>query len=764
MQEIKNKISTFWQAVSEYTIVIPQIQRDYAQGRNDKDSNYIRINILNTFFNSIIKSSAPIDIDFIYGYIRENEFIPLDGQQRLTTLFLLHWYLAKKSNSESARLNNFRYETRQSSTDFCKSILNATLSFEVEDLKKYIIDQRWFYHSWMKDPTVTSMLTMIQSIHLKFKEIQNAKNIWDNLIDQTRSPITFNFLEINDFGFNDDLYVKMNSRGKPLTRFENFKVWFQKKNPKFKEWQEKIDNEWTNLFWKYRNAFENSKNYDNTIDDEFMQFINGMLMYGLALNENKDGVLFFFNNPEISFSKYEEVSSFSNEEIVRIVNTLDWLCKYENEITMNLEGILFWQEKSIFEAFISNTVTYKMRVFFYAIVHYANNTLQHNQLSKKSFQNWMRVTRNLIENTDIDSNERFIGAIKSLTAIGGECLNIYEYLIKTETKISFFSLQVEEEKNKSHLVLSDLHWEKEILDAENHELFRGCIGFLLPSIQDTNLITFKVNKNIAKKIFCKDGSEKNFKDKYLLIRASLAKSSIVNNIRLIDNGENWRDLLKRKEMQLAIYSIINDFANIVDSDHIKILESIIQKYSDEKILWKYYIIKNEVLLSSDASRSKYIKEYWGFHYLFNNEGGNWINNNNQFLLSNYRNELISILLKMDQGIELEKNDNWSVKIDSVTKSYFFRGDSIWLKKNYGNFNLRFQFKADELIVGFSNNEKGLIEIKENNFEAIPDWQLAKSYSHYPMEEDKFEDWINEILNTMPIFEQLISVKSGDLNE
>ena len=38
----------------------------------------------------------PIELDFVYGSIIIDTFQPLDGQQRLTTLFLFHWYFALK--------------------------------------------------------------------------------------------------------------------------------------------------------------------------------------------------------------------------------------------------------------------------------------------------------------------------------------------------------------------------------------------------------------------------------------------------------------------------------------------------------------------------------------------------------------------------------------------------------------------------------------------------------------------------------------------
>ena len=78
-------------------IAIPIIQRDYAQGRIDPDVNRVRSRFLYSLYNAI--TGDPVTLDFVYGDIDEKgTMTPLDGQQRLTTLFLLHWYAAKKEN------------------------------------------------------------------------------------------------------------------------------------------------------------------------------------------------------------------------------------------------------------------------------------------------------------------------------------------------------------------------------------------------------------------------------------------------------------------------------------------------------------------------------------------------------------------------------------------------------------------------------------------------------------------------------------------
>ena len=103
-------------------IEIPKIQRDYAQGRDSKEAKVVRDRFLQALYEAVTQKS--ITLDFVYGDINEKGIlVPLDGQQRLTTLFLLHWYAAKKERidrDKSDFLKHFSYATRFSSRDFCK--------------------------------------------------------------------------------------------------------------------------------------------------------------------------------------------------------------------------------------------------------------------------------------------------------------------------------------------------------------------------------------------------------------------------------------------------------------------------------------------------------------------------------------------------------------------------------------------------------------------------------------------------------------------
>lgn len=85
---------TLWGLLNRQQVVIPIIQRDYVQGRNGKD--YIRKTFLKESKNHL-DNENPLTLDFVYGNEEYGRFLPLDGQQRLTTLWLLHWYVAYRA-------------------------------------------------------------------------------------------------------------------------------------------------------------------------------------------------------------------------------------------------------------------------------------------------------------------------------------------------------------------------------------------------------------------------------------------------------------------------------------------------------------------------------------------------------------------------------------------------------------------------------------------------------------------------------------------
>lgn len=57
---------------------------------------------------------------------------------------------------------------------------------------------------------------MLDEIQKRFADIDD---LWNKL-----DKINFYFRDIEEMELTDDIYIKMNSRGKPLTDFEHFKA------------------------------------------------------------------------------------------------------------------------------------------------------------------------------------------------------------------------------------------------------------------------------------------------------------------------------------------------------------------------------------------------------------------------------------------------------------------------------------------------------------------------------------------------------------
>lgn len=92
---MSNKAITLLEFAQNKKIEIPIFQRDYAQGRNDETTDKIRKDFVNSLIETLDKN-IPIELDFIYGREVDNTITLIDGQQRLTTLFLLHWYISQR--------------------------------------------------------------------------------------------------------------------------------------------------------------------------------------------------------------------------------------------------------------------------------------------------------------------------------------------------------------------------------------------------------------------------------------------------------------------------------------------------------------------------------------------------------------------------------------------------------------------------------------------------------------------------------------------
>lgn len=216
---------SFDEFIKRYNVEIPRIQRDYTYGSGTPKTEEVVDKLLSDIYFTLNASEGELILDFVYGSHNEDgNFEPLDGQQRLTTLFLLYLYAASCADINPSSLI-FRYSTRDNTTVFCESITNPQL-FKYNrnggKISEQITDCAFWRSSFQDDPSIMSMLVVMDKIEAKFKNLAKYGELWTRLNNDCR--IKFYCLDFEKFGLSDDLYIKMNSRGKGLTEYEIFKI------------------------------------------------------------------------------------------------------------------------------------------------------------------------------------------------------------------------------------------------------------------------------------------------------------------------------------------------------------------------------------------------------------------------------------------------------------------------------------------------------------------------------------------------------------
>lgn len=619
--------TTFWNLINSYKISIPIIQRDYAQGREEEFEKREK------FLNAILKhlnNDKKLHLDFVYGRVKDNTFYPIDGQQRLTTLFLLHWYFALKekvSSEEKLKLSQFVYDTRISSREFCQSLIKEDIELPItpddDAFITAIKNKPWYRDKWDTDPTIKAMLVMIQDIHNKFYNI-NSPSVFTQLINE--NSISFELLDLGTKGFEltDELYIKMNARGKQLTAFENFKANFiQLIDKYFKDkkldhpikgkisysgyFSYKIEKEWTDLFWAFRGV---KKTTDKGLSNYF-EFLTQMLYFKTHKDANADD----FKN---SFTQYEEVYS-TEENLLFLFNSLDKLydvfclnggAKKENinNFFTSIENYtsFFWNTtkgNSLFESIVTNTKNEDARnkISLFCILHY----LIKHELSTSNNQlvNYIRIVRNLMQATRQRNETKYNTNIR--INFFGNYWMLFEQLSSADvynkiqeptlnnksTRISDTSLNNEIEKAKI-LQTNDSN-NGALLSIENIEDFGGLIHQLKPELTKSKLQNYL---QAIKEIWSNSISDT------LRIQALIAcgfdslyiKDTKMGKTYYFGKRGNWSVILTNDEEEISksILSLLDTYINIKEKNNK--LQTIIDEWlvtNKTDRSYKYYFLK-----------------------------------------------------------------------------------------------------------------------------------------------------------------------------
>lgn len=426
------QLKTFRQLLDEEkSIIIPKVQRDYAYGRQEEKVQDVLDGMLTSIIEAVRDDSNNI-LDFVYGgtYVHKSDkkagLIPLDGQQRLTTLFLLHFYASLLGDEDENPieqndveiLTKFRYETRQSATEFCTNLIRNIRPNLIKDykpknksIKALIVDDALYLSTYDSDPTIMSMLNVLDKIEKKCAELGVLSLnpcLWKRLME--RRNIEFYKLSLDNFGLTDDLFIKMNARGKKLTAFEIFKsdmiAAIKKVDENLKdEFSKNMDTKWIDIVWDYTDKAINDKrqplDITNDADTKY-----SMLFHNIFRVE------FYRRNLGVSGLEEQDINSMlkDKEGVTSVIDMFDVLYSihknegfkalwykyfYFSEDVVGNDNLirLFWKQKhsSVFELAMLGELSVPEVVYMYSMY-----LLYKKGTDENSMKRCLRIIRNLM--------------------------------------------------------------------------------------------------------------------------------------------------------------------------------------------------------------------------------------------------------------------------------------------------------------------------------------------------------------------------------
>lgn len=267
-------------------IIIPEIQRDYVWTQNNVEglfnSIYENFRSKTEIVLEIKAEDHEVDkaiqqhlqkeyyrlrfntrIGFIYAYHNPDyadKYFLIDGQQRITTIYLLLLAVYKASGKQRDfakryfvnNLPKIDYKVREVSHDFMVNFIEWELS---NDSQASFKESGKFYDIYSHDQTARNLFDQYEYLR---KLINTKISNKGDFLDYIENYIEFNYFDTNLSEQGERLYLYMNSRGESLSEQEKIRCTLVRRADKDalkagEKWEE-----WQNFFWTHRHDNENA--------------------------------------------------------------------------------------------------------------------------------------------------------------------------------------------------------------------------------------------------------------------------------------------------------------------------------------------------------------------------------------------------------------------------------------------------------------------------------------------------------------------------
>lgn len=343
-------------------IVIPDLQRDYCWGDNaytDADDRKPH-ELVTAFLKNIVEMlnedrSKCATLGLIYAYEQPQNHIQIcDGQQRLTTIFLLLGYINMRT---SGKFKDYIISTQEREDDYEPHLLYAiresTLYFLSDLARMTFIDgdttikdirtSEWYFNEYDQDASIQSMIAALTTIDKYFATRDlDMESLGNFVLDKLRVL----YYDMENRSRGEETYVVINTTGEPLSATENIKPILLGNTRLTAEESKKYSEQWEareDWFWQNRGD-------DKTSDAGMLVFFTWYWQIGLIQESSWTGEKrqtlnirdLFLSAPKKMTENTKEVKlSMKNYEKFRSLENLDKyfqaLCTLTEAIRCNAE-------------------------------------------------------------------------------------------------------------------------------------------------------------------------------------------------------------------------------------------------------------------------------------------------------------------------------------------------------------------------------------------------------------------------------------------
>ena len=522
-------------------IVIPDLQRDYCWG----DSAYIEQeksqkelvsgfvgDYLLTSFKEKSSTSKDLMLGLVYGYEEPlNCFNICDGQQRITTLFLLLGMVNRYSDGE---FNDYIISSTEMQDDYephlLYSIRESTLYF-LSDLSLHffiknsipnvslIKKSNWYFDEYERDASVQSMLAALETIE---KILVNEKTVdYKSFGHFLLNNLKMIYYDMENRARGEETYIVINTTGEPLSSTENIKpilLGSISDNKVYNEqWEEREDWFWQNrgrdlcaddgmkqfFIWFWQSKLLQEKTYKDDTEfpiDPRKEFLNiDKNAYASTLDEVKS----YFDALKYCvdiLNEDEEIKKqlyFIQPPKRNCIGTYSWLREQDNNIVLPLIGyIKKFKQPQKFNAFIRRI----RRNWFDSI---RNRHMSGEPASNTYFVDWRYVLQIIGNSTEEDEVLNYDTEVNSSS-------------IRLIPNVRLNQWNNEDEVNKKDLCGGDEEKEKAVWEWEDNKDMMGDLSILWKTL-DSSLNWNDAHKvyntfNLLLKCFCNENYVRDTND------------------------------------------------------------------------------------------------------------------------------------------------------------------------------------------------------------------------------------------------------------